>query len=400
MMESLLKLSSLPDSNSPDLCLTHPTPDECVKIWSNTAASWRDALTDSDYLKEQLFLTRAPLAKENGMTTWILVEKNDLPDQRRILCSCETYLKRSLMSDTVGKVEEVIVHGIASVFCPVDYRRRGYGTRFMSELAKALRTWRADQAKIAGSILYSDIGHSYYAPHGWQPNPTNWHVEFPPMKISNFSRTQEIMEGDLTELCQRDETIIRAAMAAPADGVKKRVTILPDLDHMLWHIAKEIFITERLFGKIPRAKGAIAGSSGSQVWAIWTHRYYGHLDAGSPGNVLYILRLVVEGDDSANKPQINSDRENGVRAAGQEEKVGALIAVLQHAQAEAAEWRLDYVKLWEPTPWVLDVITNSKIIHSVAKREKDSVACCLWYDGIGRAEAAPVWISNEHYAWC
>lgn len=399
-MESIFDLSGLPNSKSPSLHLTQPTPNECAKIWSNTAASWRDALTGSDYLQEQLFLTTVPLAKENGMTTWILVEKNDLPDQRRILCSCETYLKRSLMSDASGKVEDVIVHGIASVFCPADLRRRGYGARFMSELAKALRTWRADRARVAGSVLYSDIGRDYYAPHGWQPNPTNWHVGLPPRKTSTSSQTQEVVEDNLAELCQKDETIVRAAMAAPTDGVKKRVTVLPDLDHMLWHIAKENFITERLFGKIPRSKGAIAGSSGNQVWAIWTHRYYGHLDAESPGNVLYILRLVVEGDDSANKPQNTVGRENGVRVAMQEEKGAALVAVLQHAQAEAAEWRLDQVKLWEPTPWVLDVIMNSNISYSVAKREKDSVACCLWYDENGGTEAAPAWINNEHYAWC
>lgn len=399
-MESLRNLSSLPDSTSPNLYLTQPTPDECVKIWSNTAASWKDALTRSDYLQEQLFLTTVPLAKDNGMTTWILVEKIGLPDQRRILCSCETYRKRSLMSDAAGKVEEVIVHGIASVFCPADYRRRGYGARFMSELAKALRTWQGDQAKVAGSVLYSDIGPAFYAPHGWQPNPTNWHVQFPPMEVSSSSRTQEVMEHDLADLCQKDEAMIRAAMAVPTDGVKGRVTILPDLDHMLWHIAKETFITARIFGKIPRAKGAIAGSPGNRVWAIWTHRYYGHLISESPENVLYILRLVVEEDHSANKPQTTLEKENGMRVATQEEKVAALIAVLQHAQAEAAEWQLDHVKLWEPTPWVLDVITNSNIIHSVAKREKDSVACCLWYDEIGGMEAAPVWINNEHYAWC
>ncbi|KAL8926394.1 MAG: hypothetical protein Q9208_002937 [Pyrenodesmia sp. 3 TL-2023] len=268
----------------------------------------------------------------------------------------------------------------------------------MKELAKALRNWQSHQARVAGSVLYSDIGKVYYAKFGWQPNASNWQMEFPPMKIPWSSMAREVVEVDLERLCGRDETIIRDAMAKPTDRVKKLVTILPDLDHMLWHIAKENFATGHLFGKRPRAKGAIAGLPGHQAWAIWTHRYYTHPNAGSPGNVLYILRLVVEGDDSANKP--SSRRENAFQREKQKRQVDSLIAVLHCAQAEAAEWQLNHVKLWEPTPWVQDVIMKSNICHRIVEREEDSVASSLWYDDDSVQETAPVWINNQHYAWC
>ena len=397
-MESSVHQNDLPDSSSPDLHLSHPTPGEYVKIWTKTSASWRDSLTHEDYLQESLFLTTVPLARDGGMTTWILVDKKLPQDHRPILCSCESFLNRSLRSDADGEVEDVVVHGIASVFCPPEYRRRGYAARFMTEIAKTLYIWHSDQAKVVGSVLYSDIGKTYYAKLGWQPNRTNWHVDFPPMKISKSPLTQELVEDDLAELCKRDEAIIRASMAKLADGVNKHITILPDLDHMLWHIEKEKFATERLFGKIPRAKGAIAGPSGNQVWAIWTHRYYGHPNAKSPGNVLYILRLVVEGDESANKPPSTGDKY--LQTTLPDIQTSSLIAVLQHAQAEAAEWRLDQVKLWEPSPWVQHVITESKIHHCVVEREEDSIASGMWYDGKGELGTPSVWINNEHYAWC
>lgn len=397
-MGSPVEQDELPASDSCDLQLAQATPKECAIISSNTSTSWRDSLTVPVYLEEQLFLSDVPLARNGGMTTWILVEKDCPPDHRRIFCSCESFLKRSLVTDTDGKVEDVIVHGVASVFCPLVYRRRGYGARHMKELVKALSNWQSDQARVAGTVLYSDIGKAYYAKFGWQPNASNWHMEFPPMRIPWSSMAQEIIEDDLGELCRRDETIIRDAMAKPTDGVKKLVTILPDLDHMLWHIAKEDFATEHLFGKRPRAKGAIAGLPGHQVWAIWTRRYYTHPNAESPGNVLYILRLVVEGDASANKPL--SRRENGSQRENQERQVDSLIAVLHCAQAEAAEWKLDHVKLWEPSTWVQDVITNSNLNHRIVEREEDSVASCLWYDDDSGQEAAPTWINNEHYAWC
>ena len=397
-MGSSVDQNDLPDSDSPNLHLSHPTPSECVKIWTNTSASWRDSLTPPVYLQESLFLTTVPLAKDGGMTIWILVDKNLPHDDRPILCSCESFLKRSLMSDVDGKVEEVVVHGIASVFCPPEYRRRGYAARHMTEVAKALCMWQSDQAKIAGSVLYSDIGKTYYAKFGWQPNHTNWHVEFPPTKNPKSHLTRELVEDDLAEFCKRDEAIIRANMARLGDGANKHITILPDLDHMRWHIGKENFATERLFGKIPRAKGAIAGLPGSQVWAIWIHRYYGHPNAESPNNVLYILRLVVEGDDSANKPP--STEEDPMQTTIREKQASSLIAVLQDAQAEATEWRLDHVKLWEPSPWVQHVITESKISHRVVEREEDSIASGMWYNEKGGIGTPPVWINNEHYAWC
>ncbi|KAI1137574.1 hypothetical protein F5Y05DRAFT_414132 [Hypoxylon sp. FL0543] len=42
----------------------------------------------------------------------------------------------------------------------------------------------------------------------------------------------------------------------------------------------------------------------NSVWAIWTPCYYHYSDDGAGENVLYvdILRLVLEGDETANKP--------------------------------------------------------------------------------------------------
>lgn len=397
-MESMIVENDLPDSNSPFLQLTQATTEECAKIWTNTSASWRDSLDMPVYLQEQRFLSDVPLARNGGMTTWILVEQDVPPNHRRIYSSCESFVKRALITGIGDKVEDVIIHGVASVFCPADCRRRGYAARHMKELAKTLRKWQSHKARAVGSILYSDIGKEYYTRFGWQPNVSNWHLEFSPVDMPKPSTTREIVEDDLEGLCRRDEVIIRDAMAKQIEGVKKLVTVLPDIDHMLWHIRKEDFATEQLFSKRPRAKGAIAGLPGCHVWAIWTHRYYMHPKAESPGNVLYILRLVVEGDNSANKPSHN--REHWAQEEKQERQVESLIAVLRCAQAEAAEWQLDHVKLWEPSSWVRSVITKSNIGYHRVERENDSIASCLWYHDDDEPEVAPVWINNEHYAWC
>ncbi|CAG9940128.1 unnamed protein product [Clonostachys rosea f. rosea IK726] len=197
--------SQLPESNSTTLHLCHPTPDECVTIWTDISALWKDSLTLPVFLPS---------------------------NHRRILASYESFRKGSLQSDQDGNTKEVIIHGIASVLCAPQYRRRGYAGRHMAEMAKALRSWQADGGTpVIGSILYSDIGKEYYAKLGWRPNQPNFHFEFPPGDVEWPSSVNPVAADEIADLCHRDEIMIRAAMSAPEPSVKTRAVILPDVDH-------------------------------------------------------------------------------------------------------------------------------------------------------------------------
>jgi GNAT superfamily N-acetyltransferase len=346
----------LPDCGNSDLILCHPTEGECVAIWNDTSDVWTDSLTPSVYLKESSYLTTVPLAKEGGMTTWILVQRELAPNDRHIFCSCETYRKRSLTSDVEGRVSENIVHGIASVFCSPVYRRRGYAGRMMRELIKELYNWQIDRFPCVGTTLYSDIGREYYAKLGWPSYITNSQIELAPKPGTWPALARAITEHDLEDVCERDEALIRSRLAVPNSKVTTRFTIIPDADHMGWHIGKERFATDYLFGRRPTSNGAIAGSPGSQVWATWVRRYYDCFDAEEPSNVLYILRLVIEIDETATR--LPSDAAKRPTEDLYETQIELLRAVLQAAQAEAAEWKLDVVKLWDPTPLVMDMLEH------------------------------------------
>ncbi|KAF2830315.1 hypothetical protein CC86DRAFT_315493 [Ophiobolus disseminans] len=392
--------SVLPQFDSTELVLQHPTHDECVTIWNSTSAAWLDSLTPSLYLEESLLLTTVPLAKNAGMTSWILVQKNLALSERRILCSCESFRKHSLTSDADGNITDNIVHGIASVFCAPAYRRRGYAGRMMHELARELYRWQTDELPCVGSTLYSDIGKVFYEKLGWQANVTNSHLEFKPKAGIWPALARVILEDDVEGLCKRDEAIIRSQMAVPTEELKTRFTIIPDMDHMGWHIAKEHFAAQHLFGKTPSAKGAIAGSLGSQIWATWVRRYYGgpEDDVQPTNNALYILRLVVELDETATR--LPQDAKKRPHEHVYQEQVELLKSVLQAAQVEAVEWKLDVVKLWDPTPLVLELLAETGLYYTVTERQEDSIASLLWYDSEGRiAKNQPLWVNNEHYAW-
>jgi hypothetical protein len=387
----------LPDSTEPNLILSHPTPKECIAIWSNTATSWKDSLTPALFLEESLYMTTVPLAKDCGMTIWILVNRDSHPDNRIIYSSCETFRKDVLVSDKSGKTEDAIVHGIASVFCQVKLRGRGYAARMMRELIPVLYKWQTETKKCVGTTLYSDIGRRFYADLGWSVSDKNTQVEIKPEKGSWLSSAKRVMDEDLEELCRRDEALVRRQMSEPSEEVDVRFCVVPDLDHMKWHHAKEDFATKYLFEKTPETRGVIVGEPGNQMWATWTRRYYSRHDIEDAKNVLYILRLVMESDGTARRlpkhAAVNKDTQR-------RDKVQHLRAILEAAQAEAAEWHLDVVQLWDPSPLVLDLLPDTGIEYEVVERQNESIASLFWYNESGqKADTLPLWVNNEHYAW-
>jgi hypothetical protein len=187
-------------------------------------------------------------------------------------------------------------------------------------------------------------------------------------------------------------------MGVPMKEFDTRFTIIPDLEHMGWHSAKEIFATKYLFGESPAAKGAIAGSPGSQTWALWTQRYYGQHDTEPKRNVLYILRLVLEVDETATR--LLSDAGKRPNTATYEQQARYLEAILRAAQAEASDWKLDVIELWDPTPLVSELLARSGVDYTFVERKEASIASLQWYDSAGTiSQDMPLWVNNEHYAW-
>jgi len=392
---------TLPDSKSPNLHLTHPTEEEKVETWTLNSTSWGGALSQQDYLEREEYLTKAPLARDGGVTHWILVDKELPPNRRPVLASCETLRKRSLVSRD-GKLTEVVSHGIGSVFCDPEYRGKGYASRMMRELGQKLRTWQAgSKGKTCGfSALWSDIGKLYYADHGWHPFPST-HIEFPPVTLpsgSNSTSAKLLESEDLQKLCELDEAMVRQSLTRARDG-KTHVCIIPDHEHIQWHHVREDFMCQKIFGKQPTVRGAIIGEDGHRLWAIWTRNFYGPVGKASSGNTLHILRLVIEDEVSESS---FSSKTGGALSNGNslDEWTWKLKAVLQVAQMQAAEWSLRHVELWNPTPLVQSVIQKTDLQHSRVERESESIPMLMWYgEGDGKLDDLE-WVGNEKYGWC
>lgn len=152
--------TDLPEKSSPTLVLLHPTEQEKITIWNKNGESWRGALSVEAYLRREHHLSDQELTKEGGISYWILVDS--AAKDRIVLAACETYRKKALVARN-REVEEVVSHGIGSVFSPPEFRGRGYASRMMKLLGEKLKTWQAtDEEGCAFSILYSDIGKVRY----------------------------------------------------------------------------------------------------------------------------------------------------------------------------------------------------------------------------------------------
>jgi GNAT superfamily N-acetyltransferase len=380
--------SSLPSASSPTLILTQATASERERIWSLTHRQWGGILSHEQYIAREAYLRNVPLQKNDGITHWILTDSTLPPDQRPILSSCDTYRKRALSCTPSGVVTDGIAHGIGAVFTDPQYRGKGYASRMLKELGPVLKTWQAGHGRESlFSVLYSDIGKSFYAKSGWAAFPSS-HLAFPLEPPHGASAPQNgsadadaaaatpIGYHEPAELCAVDERLLREALPRrAAETGRTAVALVPDLDSVLWHLMREDFIVKHVFGRTPAVKGAVYGDRGRRVWAVWTRAYYGEV------GTLHFLRFVLEDE-----------------GAPEEDNARGVAAVVRVALAQAAEWRCREVQTWNPSPKLKALVEKSGLKCELVDRDSDSIASLMWY-GEGTMQDVD-WFYNEKFGWC
>lgn len=395
----------LPSKNSADVYLTTATQAEAEALQHANSTEWKGALDLEAYLRREKYLGSQDLTKDGGLTSWVLVWQPGPNDERKVLSGCETIKKRALISRG-GKVEEIICHGLCSVFCPPDFRGRGYAGRMMTEVGKKLENWQLDNGKQhMFSVLYSDIGKEFYAARGWRPFPSS-HISLPANETTLAEGVQLLKSQDLAALCVADEDLIRARLKSRKADSPAAVAIIPDLRTLAWTHAREDFVCKELYNKTPAIRGARVGS----VWAIFA-RVWSDPEGHEP-NTLHILRLVIEdeklgadyspatieGTGSINAAAEGHINIQGLETSRVDEIRQSIAKIFQVAQTEAARWDMKEVQLWNPTSLALAGARQIKKDIAIEERELESIASMRWY---GEGDGQNVeWIENMKYAWC
>ncbi|KAF2418990.1 hypothetical protein EJ08DRAFT_702884 [Tothia fuscella] len=381
---------STPSISSPKLSpapttFSQATPSQILQVCTMNYPSWGSPLTLPAHITREKHLSEQPLTKNGKWKTWILtLVDSDSPDGE-IVASCETFEKRILVGveDGDGVIGEEKGYGIASVFTRKEYRGRGYA----GVLLRGLKEWfdGLDGERGVCSVLYSDIGKSFYTKLGWDPFPSKQIIlELNPDDIVTSDAQAEcrVIEGvrllkqaDLEALCERDIDAMKQRFKNETLQPRNqtRIAFLPTYEQACWHWSKEQFhVASR--GEISEIKGAISASG--NVWMYWYH----DVDGGK----LKIQRIVI------------LDRED------EERRIDELALLLQQAVKEASGWGIKKVIVWNPCEEVRVAARRIGETEGIGIEEEErqvaSIPSLRWKRG--RKNEKIVWDSDEFYAWC
>ncbi|CCE31255.1 uncharacterized protein CPUR_05106 [Claviceps purpurea 20.1] len=396
------------------LVLVKATPEEKTAICLRHQPHWGSSFTPEGYLRREEGLQELSLARDGGLTVWALTQNTDANDDnsnnnnnnsyntddapagRPILSSLETYRKRAIVRGTDGIVRDVTAHGVASVFTPPHHRRKGYSSKMLSLLGDELARQEAQQPGSAGfSVLFSDVGKTFYAQHQWMPFPST-HLSFSVDLSTSTSTTTStsntiddhltlITDDNLPKIAQLDEQTLRQKLSRPPQSPHTiRVALLPDLPTYEWHFARAAFQARHLFGKTPSLHGALytpPERPHSRVWMLWNHSLSGGPDSPEK-NVLNVLHLALEDHDIPDR-----------------DLVTGLEAIMGVAQAQAQEWLCAKIEMWNPDERVKELMGRAtKLPSELVVRETASIASLRWYGEGGVMDVE--WVDNEKFEWC
>ncbi|KAK4040990.1 hypothetical protein C8A01DRAFT_15229 [Parachaetomium inaequale] len=360
-----------PPITKADVVFTEATPHQRTLSWELNGASWAPPMTIEQYVGRETALSETALSAAGGTKYFILHPKDD---PETIVSACEVTSKKALVSDANG-TREVAAYAIASVFTNPLFRERGMAGHMLRKVQEAV------DATAEYGALYSDIGRMYYTRLGWKDfrSPQVLVGLSEDLTCPSLDGVALLTAKEVAPLCEEDVAAVRARFeqrAQSGDDGKTHIAFLPTAEQMAWHFTRDAYVCKTLLGREVVHRGAKTGDGAA--WIYWDHDLR--------EKKLKVLRIVTRDGDDPEK---------------QREDVKKLLLA---ALAEAREWGLLKVLVWNPTVGVADVATEiwrevgPRVHVSFEEREDGSIPSLRWKGGKGLADV--VWESNEYYAWC
>ncbi|RLN10067.1 hypothetical protein BBJ28_00008773 [Nothophytophthora sp. Chile5] len=340
--------------------------------------------------KEQL--QRETPFSQRGSIFWALVDKADSDDSSSdsalvagetvLCCHCESHRFDCVVRRCSGELERGYSHHIGSVFTLPAFRKRGLATFFLQEVAKQM----AQLPGAVASVLYSDLGPTYYEKRGWRLHPSQMatlEVAHPRNLMTGNRRddggltlTGLFLDDALDAFLKADsERLVRELSSASFDGREAFVT-LPTRDSVEWQFCIGVhFARVRGLDELPSCCGAKASED---AFVLWCHNL--------KEATLYIVRTRLPEPD----------------ATGDAAAVTCLL--LRAALEEARKFQLKKVAIWDPPAVLLHDHVRSQLEIAVGERE-DSLSSARLFNQGGRgdeeegARLLPQWLANEKFAW-
>jgi hypothetical protein len=142
-------MSLPPDFDPNSLILREAIEEEKIRSWRNNSESWKGRLTVKEYIGRQEVNGNQELTRNGGIRYWIFTDGTD------IYASAETLRKPVMVRTCDGRFSTEWSYGVAGVFTPAKYRRRGIASSMMRRLAAWLDS---DEASCRFTVLWSAVG--------------------------------------------------------------------------------------------------------------------------------------------------------------------------------------------------------------------------------------------------
>ncbi|KAF1327035.1 hypothetical protein FI667_g7878, partial [Globisporangium splendens] len=303
-----------------------------------------------------------------------------VPGEHAICCHCEVLSFPCAFQNSDGAITRGVSYHIGSVFTLPSHRKRGLAGYFLKTLAKRLETY----PNAVASVLYSDIGPTYYDKLGWRLHPSTI-AELDVAAARNAALieadkdastgTKLFLDQELDAFLAQDNRRIVDEMSGEQYDGKEVFAPHPTRDSIEWQFCIGAhYANIRGFKDLPSQCGL---KLDDDAFVVWCHNL--------KESTLYIVRARFPEDASRHD---------------------AVLRLLQAALVEAKKFQLDHVAIWGPPPSLFALEIVSKL--DVVKEERpDSLSSAMIFaqhrgEQASAAEdnaALPIWIANEKFAW-
>jgi hypothetical protein len=256
----------------------------------------------------------------------------------------------------------VPVVGITSVFTPAGNRKKGYAKRMMSMMSKMI----SERKDGAFSVLYSDIGDTFYKENGGWEVADRSELVIPHNEDFNETSSLQmlILEEEVTMLTldeaentiTADVELIKTEILGENDCTVIR--LIPQHAELVWSVTRDRYHANHLKKEQREYVGAKVGSGDGWGYVLWYHDY----DA----SILFVLRLREPSTDAG------------------------LMRLLRVLTKEATDSGLEHVTIWSPS-------TRLENVSGYVKSQRKFSLPAVLYP---RQTHQIHWQKPEKLGWC
>ncbi|POM78516.1 Hypothetical protein PHPALM_3946, partial [Phytophthora palmivora] len=285
---------------------------------------WGVPLNLTQYQRKEELQRETPFS-QRGSIFWALVEDNGnsadddvVAGQSVLYCHCESHRFDCVVRRSSGEIERGYSHHIGSVFTLPEHRKRGLAKYFMTQVATQLE-------KLPGalvSVLYSDIGPTYYDSLGWKLHPSKMatldaaHVKNAKVGIDTSAELVSLtLDEKLDEFLQVDNERLVDEMSSEKYAGREVFVVLPTRDSIEWQFCIGVYFAQvREYDELPCRCGVKVDKD---AFIIWCHNL--------KASTLYVVRARFPENDA---------------------EITCLL--LNEALEEARKFKLKKVAIWDP----------------------------------------------------